>query len=843
MNRRIELARRLVAAALVASALAYALLVVHNFYRYVDHAIYLATDDGLANISYAWANVGRYGFLSSPQLADVARTHGQFNYGPWYFGLGAGLIWLFGYSLTLLRSIHLWVIVGIAVLALRWFRDGRLSPAWSIVATGVLSWFVATHWPMVRPDSIVSLFAVLTIIAAGRAIDRRSRLAWAAAGLFAACGAFSHLIAWSLVPAVLVMWALSEGASMIASRARSDVEPAVAGLVGLGAGLAFGALMFYASFDFQIRTQLGFLEHYRQVTQAMMQNGGASTSFATLVAGHFHAAFGHLRPALQRLLVIALAAGWVIVAAALRSRSDIRRLVLVFCMPPLVAWTLYSLSLGTYANFHSGYKVLTQVVALWYLASLLFVFLAVTRDRSPAFAPVLGLVAALGCFYWSAITLRHSVKETDSRLLRTHEWVGVSTYVDEILSHVPSGATAWGTLAYGIENPNRVQLIQYGDAAQLLGGASREERRRLAPQYVLWGYQENTAAVTDVLRGSQSWRQQLERMLPDASYELTAIVVAPPYGATRVYEQLRHDDASRVPLVSVFDPMTQQWTRRADRVEARSEPSAPISLRLSWGGQAFAGTTTSARTLTLGAAGDYLLIARVRPGAASKGGVVIASPFTELEPELTEFGGTADFVSYRSNDETAAIIVRHGGGPVHVGVIDGDASTTLVDVDVYRMNPSPPSGVGAPAFKPIAEWSSWTTLRDVQAVDGPDGLAVQGNDSRFEYQLLSPELRTSAGARVRLRIGLRIEQGRVCVGVLNHTQQRFLVTPDQARSEYEFLADDSGGIRVVFANCGPANGAVVPSRFVVSSAEYAVVKRALYADEMVDAYERSRRRQ
>src|SRR6185295_19105175 len=175
VNRLVELARRATVVALLVSALAYALLVIHNFYRYVDYAIYAAADDGLANIAYAWADVGRYGFLSSPQLADIARTHGQFNYGPWYFGLGAALIWVFGYSLTLLRSVHLWSMVLIAALAIRWFRDGRLSPAWSVVATGVLSWYVATQWPMVRPDSMVSLCAVLMVIAAGRAIDRRSR--------------------------------------------------------------------------------------------------------------------------------------------------------------------------------------------------------------------------------------------------------------------------------------------------------------------------------------------------------------------------------------------------------------------------------------------------------------------------------------------------------------------------------------------------------------------------------------------------------------------------------------------------------------------------------------------
>ncbi len=841
MNRLIELARRATVAALVVSALAYALLVIHNFYSYADHAIYAAADDGLANISYAWANAGRYGFLSSPQLADVARTHGQFNYGPWYFGVGAALIWVFGYSLTLLRSIHLWVMVLIAALAVRWFRDGRLSPAWSVAATGVLSWFVTTQWPMVRPDSMVSLFAILMVVASGRAIDRRSRIAWAAAGLCSACGAFTHLIAWSLVPAVIVTWALSDGAAMARRRTRADVESAVAGVVALGAGLGLGALMFYASFGFRLGTQIGFLVRYREMTQAMMRSGGASTSFTSLLAAHFQAAFGHLRPSLQTWLVAALVAGWVLVVLSMRVPDRLRR-VRVYCMPPLVAVTFYLLSLGTYSNFHSGYKVLTQVLALWYLASLLFVLLDAVHERVPAAAPGLGLLAALACFYWSAITLRHSVKETDARLLRTHEWVGVSPYVDEILSQVPNGATAWGTLTYGIESPSRVQLIQYGDAMHMLAGAAESERLRLAPQYVLWGFPENTASMTDLLHGGQSWREQLKDVFPGVHYQIAALIAAPPYGVTRVYEQLPRDGADRLPLVSMFDPMTHQWIRRTERVDAQSAQSSPISVRLAWGGQVFSGRTTSTRSLTLDG-GDYLLVARLRGGGQSKGGAVFASPFSDLEPEVTEFGGTADYVSYAPGDPTAALMFRHSGGALNIGLIDADAASTLTDVDVYRMNRLPASETDAPALRPIAPWGDWKTFRDVRVSDTAAGLAVTGNDSRFEYQLLSPELKTTAGARIRMRIGHRIEQGRVCVGVLNHTQQRWLVTPDQARADYEFLADDTGGVFVVFANCGPANGVVVPSRFVVSSAEYAMVERPLYADEMLAAYERARSRQ
>ena len=47
---------------LLAGVIAYAALVVRDFSHYADHYPYIAVDDGLANVSYALATEGRYGF-------------------------------------------------------------------------------------------------------------------------------------------------------------------------------------------------------------------------------------------------------------------------------------------------------------------------------------------------------------------------------------------------------------------------------------------------------------------------------------------------------------------------------------------------------------------------------------------------------------------------------------------------------------------------------------------------------------------------------------------------------------------------------------------------------------
>ena len=186
----------------------YAANVTRQFFYYSDAAVFVSSDDGVANISYAIASEGRYGFLSSPLLSGMARDQGVFSYGPFYFYLGAGLIWLFGYNLTLLRFIHLAVILAIAAMGRAWFGRAAGGAAGALTAVGLLMAFERAHWPMVRPDSMVSLFAIALVIAAGLAIRTGRSRYWFAAGLAGACGAFTHLVAWSLIPATAVILAM-----------------------------------------------------------------------------------------------------------------------------------------------------------------------------------------------------------------------------------------------------------------------------------------------------------------------------------------------------------------------------------------------------------------------------------------------------------------------------------------------------------------------------------------------------------------------------------------------------------------------------------------------------------
>ena len=171
----------------------YSALVAHDFYRLIDRWVYLSVDDGLANEAYTLVSPGRYGFLASPEISGLPRHHGEVSYGPWSFYLAAALIWLFGYSLTLVRSIHLWVILSTVVTASAWFRGSGRAAAATTFGLTILYAYLADQWPMARPDSLVSLFAVaLFIVCAGLGLTRGGARATGLAPAWPRCGAFAQ---------------------------------------------------------------------------------------------------------------------------------------------------------------------------------------------------------------------------------------------------------------------------------------------------------------------------------------------------------------------------------------------------------------------------------------------------------------------------------------------------------------------------------------------------------------------------------------------------------------------------------------------------------------------------
>jgi hypothetical protein len=108
--------------------------------------------------------------------------------------------------------------------------------------------------------------------------------------------------------------------------------------------------------------------------------------------------------------------------------------------------------------------------------------------------------------------------------------------------------------------------------------------------------------------------------------------------------------------------------------------------------------------------------------------------------------------------------------------------------------------------------------------------------------MMTERVAVPADAHVTLRLELAVERGRVCAGVLDATQQKWIVVADRLASEYAFDVGTSPGFCVVLANCNGRAEGNEATRFTLVSSGYAVADEGLYADRLVDMSQRHRSR-
>jgi hypothetical protein len=800
----------------------------HDFYRYADRSIYVAVDDSEANIAYSLANGGRYGFPASPVLTGLPRTDGQFNYGPWYFYLAGALVWIFGFSLTVVRSIHLWIILG-SILAVAWWLRGRERAApTALYGLGIIYSFEVSQWPMARPDSLVSAFAIALIIFAGLGTLRVRPAYWFGAGLAAACAALTHLIAASLVPSAALLFALASWADMDAGDRRAWRLRVSRSAAVFAAGVGLGVAMFYASFGFAIGRQVQFIEAYRGLTKS-------SDDFATAIGHHLAYAFGYLSTEMRYAVAITFVMAWALVACATRLRDDTRRLVRAYVVPPLVLWSAYLVSNGWYTSYHAGYGVLHSVLFYWTAAMLLWVLLH-SAGRESRRRLIFATVAVAVLLVQSGRQLYWQFAADSDRTRRMAAWVPFSAYSAEVLQPIPARATAWGSVLFGLESPDRIQVVNWVDAVWLFPRVDPTERAALTPDFVLWGYPEVRDQMLMGTRFNDTLLAKLAALLPDAQWRVVSLVVGAPYGVTRTYARhLRTDGSSeRPPNVRVYDPEHNQWLSRiGPPVPVTFAHVTPIDLRLGYEPipPARRATTTVAATLP---PGRYLLKVAVKPGAGfTQQRLLAATSASMLRQTMGELGPEGDFVAYLGDDTYIFMAAVHPGGTLYVSQFDGGTAPDIASVEAHPIIGLLDSSESPLREQPLPELTKWNATPGVKATIDHNALRLEGDGTSSGYQLLSPLIRAREPDEVTIRVPINVERGHVCPGVLNATGLTWLVVPDRPRAELKFRADATPGFRVVIANCN-WKGETADSRFAVAPGTYLVDPAGLYSDRLVD---------
>ena len=159
------------------------------------------------------------------------------------------------------------------------------------------------------------------------------------------------------------------------------------------------------------------------------------------------------------------------------------------------------------------------------------------------------------------------------------------------------------------------------------------------------------------------------------------------------------------------------------------------------------------------------------------------------------------------------------------------AAATPVSTPAKTKTP-PPVPTAVPAVPPtlgdvapslptsIGDLFAWEKLADVK-VSFVDGVyAVDGN-ATGGYQLMSPFITVPKATRVLVKATGTMDRGRICLGALDSSQQRWLHPPGAPASEFLIDTGVNRSIRLVFATCA---GSTEAPRFHVESVSYAVLQ-------------------
>jgi hypothetical protein len=129
-----------------------------------------------------------------------------------------------------------------------------------------------------------------------------------------------------------------------------------------------------------------------------------------------------------------------------------------------------------------------------------------------------------------------------------------------------------------------------------------------------------------------------------------------------------------------------------------------------------------------------------------------------------------------------------------------------------------------PLSQPLPDPTTWKAAVDAVTISSVEGgLRVNGDRSQIGRQIVSPLVMVPPGRRVRIRMRTDLEVGRVCTGVLDASQQHWVMEPTAFRQEYQFETGPNDRVAIAVANCAPRITDNSHSRFKFYGGSFGVV--------------------
>jgi hypothetical protein len=133
----------------------------------------------------------------------------------------------------------------------------------------------------------------------------------------------------------------------------------------------------------------------------------------------------------------------------------------------------------------------------------------------------------------------------------------------------------------------------------------------------------------------------------------------------------------------------------------------------------------------------------------------------------------------------------------------------------YKLVPAPPRGYSsdqsverrpewfAALSRPLPLPSEWRPVVGGLVRVDENEWQMRGDAMPYQRQLVSPRLDVPQNHKVRVRLDVTREQGRVCIGVLDRITDVWIVAPEVLAQEYEFDSGVANDVRIVVSNCDP----------------------------------------
>ena len=261
-----------------------------------------------------------------------------------------------------------------------------------------------------------------------------------------------------------------------------------------------------------------------------------------------------------------------------------RREVLSLVMPPVVASTLYQLSVGFYGNYHSGYVIVTYVTTFWAVAAASAILISRVEERFGQYRHWLELGAtAIAVLVMAGADLQW-LTLPGAWERRVAGNVDMSDYIRRVTAPLPERAAVWGSLYFGLDAGDRTDLVQFSQMFDVVSADFRPAQRyQIAPDYLALSSYETDIDSVLCLAGQQTMIEGFGNLFPSERYRLTHLVFAPPYGATRVYERVLKERAEDpFPSVAANDGTNRQWsTALGAPMDVKFSPVQPVVANIS----------------------------------------------------------------------------------------------------------------------------------------------------------------------------------------------------------------------------------------------------------------------